>query len=84
MTVRGGFGRHLWASPENGLEVYFQGLFAAEYLYTFSIVFVKLSILALYWRIFGSLNSTRIPIWILSGIVIAWGIAVVSFLSLRH
>ncbi|KAJ4111471.1 hypothetical protein NW768_011825 [Fusarium equiseti] len=77
MTVRGGFGRHLWAAPADGLEVYFQGLFAAEYLYTFSIVFVKLSILALYWRIFGALNSARIPIWILSGIVIAWGIAVI-------
>ncbi|RFN44924.1 integral membrane protein [Fusarium flagelliforme] len=77
VTVRGGFGRRLWAAPENELEVYFQGLFAAEYLYTFSIVFVKLSILALYWRILGSLKSTRIPIWILSGIVIAWGIAVI-------
>ncbi|CAG7565992.1 unnamed protein product [Fusarium equiseti] len=77
VTVRGGFGRHLWAAPENGLEVYFQGLFAAECLYTLSIVFVKLSILALYCRIFGSQNSTRIPVWILSGIVIAWGNAVI-------
>jgi hypothetical protein len=77
VTTRGGFGKHIWAAPLDGLEVYFHGLFIAEYLYTMSIVLVKWSILALYWRIFGSVRSTRLPIWILFGIVSAWGTAVV-------
>ncbi|KAF4342798.1 integral membrane protein [Fusarium beomiforme] len=77
MTTRGGFGKHIWAAPPDGLEVYFLGLFIAEYLYTISIVFVKWSILALYWRIFGSIKSTRSLIWILFTIVLAWGIAVI-------
>ncbi|KAI3573011.1 hypothetical protein IWW34DRAFT_888009 [Fusarium oxysporum f. sp. albedinis] len=77
MTTRGGFGKHIWAAPLDGLEVYFHGLFIAEYLYTMSIVLVKWSILALYWRIFGSVRSTRLPICILFGIISAWGIAVI-------
>ncbi|KAH7124688.1 hypothetical protein EDB81DRAFT_846977 [Dactylonectria macrodidyma] len=77
MTTRGGFGKHIWAAPLDGLKVYFQGLFIAEYLYTLSIVLVKWSILAFYWRIFGSVSSTRLPIWVLFGIVSAWGIAVI-------
>ncbi|WKT53919.1 hypothetical protein QSH57_004503 [Fusarium oxysporum f. sp. vasinfectum] len=77
MTTRGGFGKHIWAAPPDGLEVYFHGLFIAEYLYTMSIVLVKWSILALYWRIFGSMKLTRLPISILFSIVLAWGIAVI-------
>ena len=77
VTTRGGFGKHIWAAPLDGFEVYFHGLFIAEYLYTMSIVLVKWSILAFYWRIFGSVSLTRLPIWILFGIISAWGIAVV-------
>ncbi|KAM5342214.1 hypothetical protein ACJ41O_015245 [Fusarium nematophilum] len=77
MTTRGGFGKHLWAAPLDGLMVYFHGLFIAEYVYTMSIVLVKWSILAFYWRIFGSVRSTRLPIWILFGIISSWGIAVI-------
>ncbi|KAI8651630.1 hypothetical protein NCS55_01408700 [Fusarium keratoplasticum] len=77
MTTRGGFGKHIWAAPLDGLMVYFHGLFIAEYVYTMSIVLVKWSILAFYWRIFGSVGSTRLPIWILFGIISSWGIAVI-------
>lgn len=48
----------------------------AEIIYTFIITIVKYSILALYWRVFGR-DAIRWPVWILTAIVTAWGIAVV-------
>ncbi|KAJ0128302.1 Uncharacterized protein HZ326_28606 [Fusarium oxysporum f. sp. albedinis] len=60
LTTRGGFGKHIWAAPVDGIEVYFLGLFIAEYLFTISICLVKSSILAFYWRIFGVMRSTRL------------------------
>ncbi|KAK8028752.1 hypothetical protein PG991_005808 [Apiospora marii] len=52
------------------------GLFTAELTYTGVIVFVKFSILALYWRIFRNSSSIRIPIAVLGSMVVMWGIAV--------
>ncbi|KAF4922369.1 Satratoxin biosynthesis SC1 cluster protein 4 [Colletotrichum viniferum] len=75
MTINGGFGKHVWATP-NGLRVYFTGVFIAEYLYTISIVLVKAAILAFYWRIFSARRESRLAIYILLGITCAWGIAV--------
>ncbi|KAF6830571.1 integral membrane protein [Colletotrichum plurivorum] len=74
MTINGGFGKHVWAT-EDGLRVYFTGLFIAEYLYTISIVLVKWAILAFYWRIFSAARQTRLAIYVLFGITCAWGIA---------
>ncbi|KAK1842765.1 integral membrane protein [Colletotrichum chrysophilum] len=76
VTINGGFGKHVWATP-NGLRVYFTGLFIAEYLYTISIVLVKAAILAFYWRIFSARRESRLAIYVLLGITCAWGIAVV-------
>ncbi|OAQ59531.1 hypothetical protein VFPPC_03765 [Pochonia chlamydosporia 170] len=78
MAARGGFGKHVWAAPHYGLKAYFLGLFAAEYLYTMSIVLVKWSVLAFYWRIFSAASITRWCIWISTAIVSAWGIAVID------
>ncbi|KAF5522651.1 hypothetical protein CGCA056_v006331 [Colletotrichum aenigma] len=36
MTINGGFGKHVGATP-NGLRVYFTGVFIAEYLYTITL-----------------------------------------------
>ncbi|KAK2735124.1 integral membrane protein [Colletotrichum kahawae] len=74
MTINGGFGKHVWATPD-GLRVYFTGLFIAEHLYTISIVLVKAAILAFYWRIFSARRESRLAIYILLGITCAWGIA---------
>ncbi|XP_014550688.1 hypothetical protein COCVIDRAFT_42865 [Bipolaris victoriae FI3] len=57
------------------------GLFVAEYMYTLSIVFIKWSILAFYWRIFSTNPTTRLPMWILYSIIGAWGIAVVHLVT---
>lgn len=56
-----------WVSP-----------FRAELTYTGVIVFVKFSILALYWRIFSKSVSIKLPIITMSVLVFLWGVAVVS------
>ncbi|CAJ2502527.1 Uu.00g099210.m01.CDS01 [Anthostomella pinea] len=75
--VRHGFGRHVWAAPPEATKVWAIGLFIAEITYTLSLVFVKYSILAFYWRVFGAQRSIRIPIWVLAGMVLAWGASVI-------
>jgi hypothetical protein len=43
------------------MKVWAMGLFVAEYTYTLSIVFIKWSILAFYWRIFNINPTIRLP-----------------------
>jgi uncharacterized Fe-S radical SAM superfamily protein PflX len=53
-------------------------LWLGNLLYTPSVMFIKLSIVALYWRLFGVNDKGRYPIMIVGGVIIAWGIAIVS------
>lgn len=76
-----GVGRHVWAGPPGATKAWARGLFVSELAYTITIITVKWSTLAFYWRVFATKRSIRWPIWILGGIVSAWGIAVVSFSS---
>lgn len=70
-------GRHIQTFGPNATKKAYIGLFSCELTYTGIIVFVKFSILALYWRIFNKTNI-KIPISILATGVSMWGIAVVS------
>lgn len=82
LTVLGiprGLGRHVQTFGPHVQEDWAIGLFTAELTYTGVIVFVKFSILALYWRIFHKSSGIKLPVAIMSGIVGAWGISVVSF-----
>lgn len=54
-------------------------LWLGNLLYTPSVMFVKLSLVALYWRLFGVNKKGRYPILIVGVIIIAWGIAIVSY-----
>ncbi|KAI1429593.1 integral membrane protein [Xylaria sp. FL1777] len=76
-----GLGKHIQAFGPNAVEIFSVGLFTAELTYTGVIVFVKLAILALYWRIFHQNSSIRLPVGILTSAVLMWGIAV-FFLTL--
>ncbi|KAF2153683.1 hypothetical protein K461DRAFT_114435 [Myriangium duriaei CBS 260.36] len=67
-------GRHIQTFGPNATRDFSIGLFTAEVTYTGVVVFVKLAILALYWRIFNR-SSIRLPIAILSTAVSMWGIA---------
>jgi hypothetical protein len=51
-------------------------VFIANILYTLCITSIKLSILAFYWRLFSVKGRTTI--YIVTAMVIAWGIAIVS------
>lgn len=72
-----GLGRHVWAAPAGALRAWAVGLFAAELSYFFTLMCVKWSILAFYWRSFGVRNSIKGPILALALVVLGWGIAVV-------
>ena len=59
-------------------EIYiFLGFCFAELTYTGVIVFIKFSILALYWRLFDR-TSIKPWIYVLCGILTSWDLAVVS------
>ncbi|KAI5455758.1 hypothetical protein BGZ63DRAFT_137429 [Mariannaea sp. PMI_226] len=70
-----GLGKHVWSLPPDAIRSLAIGLFVGEITYTLTIVFVKLSLLAFYCRIF-SVHSIKIPAGILAISVIMWGIAV--------
>ncbi|KAJ3577516.1 hypothetical protein NPX13_g3052 [Xylaria arbuscula] len=76
-----GLGKHIQAFGPDVVEIFSIGLFIAELTYTGVIVFVKLAILTLYWRIFNQNSSIRLPVGILTTAVLMWGIAV-FFLTL--
>ncbi|KAF2770284.1 hypothetical protein EJ03DRAFT_78296 [Teratosphaeria nubilosa] len=68
-------GRHaLTEVPMDGVIDYLQALFYAQLLYTCCICFIKAAILSFYWRLFSVKN--RIPILIVSGVVVAWFFAI--------
>ncbi|KAH7018814.1 hypothetical protein EDB80DRAFT_818749 [Ilyonectria destructans] len=78
-----GVGQHVWAGKPDATYAWALGLFIAEICYTITMWTTKLSILAFYWRSFGIWSSMRWPIWLLSGIVSAWAIAVVLVTTLQ-
>lgn len=82
LGIPNGFGKHMAAFGPRAEYNFFLGFFMAEVIYTVIIVFVKYSILALYWRVFRS-TSIKWPVAILAAIVTSWGIAVVSFFFYR-
>lgn len=78
--VTRGYGKHREALGPNVDYDFFRGFFVAEIVYTFIITFVKYSILALYYRLFGS-DNIRWPVSIMAFVATAWGIAVVCLES---
>ncbi|OAQ89548.1 integral membrane protein [Purpureocillium lilacinum] len=78
-----GFGRHVWVGPPDALEVWAKGLFMAVFTYTLSLVFIKWSILAWYWRLFHIQSYMKPLIWILFAVVCIWGVAKIIVVSLE-
>jgi hypothetical protein len=56
------------------LHNFFISLFVEDIFYSLTLAFVKLSVLAFYWRIF-QFTSIRLPIKIMATVVISWLIA---------
>ncbi|KAF2448669.1 hypothetical protein P171DRAFT_470362 [Karstenula rhodostoma CBS 690.94] len=65
-------------SPEDmaKLPAFALYLWVANLLYTISVMFMKLSIVALYWRLFGLTRKARIPLLLIGGVIVAWGITI--------
>lgn len=77
-VVSHGLGRHIWVAPPDAYYAWAIGLFVAELCYFVTLVCVKWSILAFYWRTFNIRQSIKLPIWILATVVGLWGVCVVG------
>lgn len=75
-VIAHGMGRHASTISQDDLSIVFQQLLAFECLYVVAVSAVKLSILALYLRIFPS-RGFKIASWTIGGTVIAWCIAII-------
>ncbi|KAF7922822.1 uncharacterized protein EAE97_010986 [Botrytis byssoidea] len=78
------YGQHVHKSDPEHLEAYLKGLYALALLYSIALSTSKLSLLALYWRVFA-VTGGKVPIIFATAINGAWGIAalVVGILSCR-
>ncbi|TEY59784.1 hypothetical protein BOTCAL_0186g00050 [Botryotinia calthae] len=68
------YGQHVHKSDPEHHEAYLKGLYALALLYPIALSTSKLSLLALYWRVFA-VTGGRVPILFASAINAAWGIA---------
>ena len=57
---------------------YYKTLFVMGICWIVAVSFAKYSILALYWRLFSSVKSVRIGLYVLLAIVTAWLLAFVG------
>lgn len=75
------YGQHIGKSDAHHLEEYLKGLYLLAIVYPAALTLSKLSLLALYWRIFRNSSAKR-PIQIAAILNICWMIAAVSII--RH
>ncbi|EHK17254.1 uncharacterized protein TRIVIDRAFT_42454, partial [Trichoderma virens Gv29-8] len=74
-VVSNGFCKHIWVGPPDATRDWALGLFTTEFTYTFSLMCIKLSILAFYWRIFSVQFIDKLLLGILAGMVGCWTVA---------
>lgn len=74
--VQRGVGTHIYKWGITGVSHFYINLFVCEILYTLALCVNKYSMLLFFWRIFKS-TTISIPIYVLAGIITAWGLGVV-------
>lgn len=74
-------GRHIIVVTEYGQRMVRQGDYVFSHFYDFSLVFVKLAILAFYWRIFVQ-PVFRAVVCATAAFVVCWGIGITVTLLL--
>ena len=57
---------------------FYKTMFIAGICWIFAVSFAKYSILAFYWRLFNSVRSVRLGIYVLLAIVTIWLLAIVG------
>jgi hypothetical protein len=77
VAVSRGLGKHIWVADPYGVYATVLALFISEVCFYFTVVFVKVSILAFYWRSFAVRTSMRWAIMVVGAIVCIWGVLVV-------
>ncbi|KAI9674924.1 MAG: hypothetical protein M1822_008986 [Bathelium mastoideum] len=70
-TYHYNFGQHIAHATPSILEGFLAATWAFQLLYNFAIAFAKLSILALYWRIFH-VPSFKVPLLLTTSLVMSW------------
>lgn len=71
------YGQHIGKSDANHVEQFNKGLYGLAIIYPPALTFSKLSLLALYWRIFG-VTTARRPLQIVAALNVGWMVAAVS------
>lgn len=71
------YGQHIGKTDSYHLEAFNKGLYGLAIVYPVALTFSKLSLLALYWRIFR-VTSARRPLQLVAVLNIGWMIAAVS------
>ena len=77
-------GKPIYVLKPNDIPMLLKGLYLGHICWTIAILFLKCSLLALFWRIFCAVKRARLIIWIMLAETLCWGLAVVSLLNLRH
>jgi hypothetical protein len=75
-VVTYGLGQDIWMLSADEISNVLFYFFIEEFLYTFQVVFTKISIILLYLRIFPK-DSFRIQCWVLIGTTAAFGVSCV-------
>ena len=75
------YGQHIGKSDPFHVEEFFKGLYGLAIIYPVALTLSKLSLLALYWRIFRGTKG-KLPIQIAAALNIGWMIAAVRVISL--
>ena len=70
------YGQHIGKSDAHHLEEFNKGLYGLAIVYPLALTFSKLSLLALYWRIFR-VTTARLPLQIVAAVNIGWMLAAV-------
>ncbi|QUC19137.1 uncharacterized protein UV8b_03378 [Ustilaginoidea virens] len=78
-----GLGHHLWATPPDSLYAYSIDLFVSQCAFAGVVVCFKLSILALYWRLFHFQRFIKALIWALAMVILLWGALVMLLATLQ-
>ena len=68
-VIHYGFGKHIWIAPDGAVTVFLKALFFSELAFTGVIVFVKYSILGLYWRLFKQRRYMKVAIYCIFALV---------------
>lgn len=71
------YGQHISKSDAYHVKEFSKCLYGLAIIYPLALTFSKLSLLALYWRIFG-VTTARRPLQIVAALNIGWMIAAVN------